>query len=84
MSRDPDLPCEEQLEATLLENQRLREQNGQLVKASACFGQLAERLNTELQFERRLGDEDRRRLARPGCVSRRTSESDVLTTSRRA
>ena len=73
MSIEPEMRCEEKLEATLQDNQRLREQNGQLLKASNTFGQLAERLNTELRLERRLAGEDRRRQARPSSAPRRAS-----------
>ena len=71
--QDNDIPCEERLEASQREIQRLREQNGQLIQASNDFGQLAERLNSELRKERRLGEEDRRRRFRPGSVPRRES-----------
>jgi hypothetical protein len=77
VSDDHELTCEERLEATLAENQHLREQNGQLLKASTTFGVLAERLNTALQSERRLRVEDRRRYSRPGSVSRRTSPAPL-------
>lgn len=68
---DNDLPCEEKLEASQREIQRLCEENGQLLKASNAFGQLAERLNTELRQERRVGEGDRRRWERAGAPSRR-------------
>jgi hypothetical protein len=64
---------EERLEASRLEIQRLREENARLLEASTAFGQLAERLNTELQ-ERRLGEADRRRWSRLGAPSRRAPE----------
>ena len=64
----------ERLEASWLEIQRLREENARLLEASTVFGQLAERLNSELQ-ERRLGAPDRRRWARLGAPSRRASTS---------
>jgi hypothetical protein len=72
---DRELPCDERLKAILLENQRLREQIKQLMQASSTFGQLAERLNAELQLERRGRVENRRRLARAGfdVVSARPS-----------
>lgn len=69
---NPDIPCEERLEASQLEIQRLSEQNAQLTEASNAFGQLAERLNLELQQELRLGEPDRRRSPRSGAVERRT------------
>ena len=62
----------ERLEESRLEIQRLREENARLLEASTAFGQLAERLNTELQ-ERRLGEADRRRWARIGSPGRRAS-----------
>jgi hypothetical protein len=68
---DSNLPWEQRLEASRLEIQRLREENLQLREASSVFGQLAERLNTELQQERRLGEADRRRSTRPDSPLRR-------------
>jgi hypothetical protein len=65
--------CEEQLEATRQENQRLLEENRHLQRASHAFGQLAERLNLELQEERRIGENDRRRSARPDASVRRAA-----------
>jgi predicted nucleic acid-binding Zn-ribbon protein len=72
---DRDTPCEERLEATKVEINELRENNEQLLKSSNDFGQLAERLNTELQQERRRGQPDRRRWPRIGAVSRRASQA---------
>ena len=46
--------CEEQVEHLKRENRLLRE-------ASHTFGALAERLNATLEFERRAGDDRRRR-----------------------
>ena len=66
-----DLPMEERLEASRLEIQRLREENSRLLEASKAFGQLAERLNTQLKEERRLGEADRRKWSRLGSVPRR-------------
>lgn len=73
MSNDDsrDISCEEELEASRREVERLSEENGQLIEASNVFGQLAERLNTELREERRVGDPDRRRWDRAGSKSRR-------------
>ena len=68
---DTEIPCEERLQATEQEIRKLREENGELMKASNAFGQLAERLNTELRQERRLGDADRRRWTRAGTIPRR-------------
>jgi hypothetical protein len=68
---DHDVPCEEKLEASQREIQRLCEENTELLKASNAFGQLAERLNTELRQERRIGEGDRRRWDRAGSPSRR-------------
>ena len=50
--------CQEELRA-------LKEENRQLREAAAAFGSLADRLNAELQEERRLRDSDRRVHARP-------------------
>jgi hypothetical protein len=66
------MSLEARLEASRLEIQRLREENARLIEASNVFGQLAERLNMELQ-ERRLGEADRRRWSRLGAPSRRSS-----------
>ncbi|MEO6236679.1 MAG: hypothetical protein ABIQ52_06735 [Vicinamibacterales bacterium] len=68
---------EEQLGMTRRENEKLQEENRHLLSASDAFGQLAERLNTELQLERRLGDVDRRRSLRAASMSRRTSPSTL-------
>lgn len=70
-----ELPCEEKLEASQREIQRLSEENSQLLKASNDFGQLAERLNTALRQERRVGEADRRRWERLGSKPRRSSAS---------
>jgi hypothetical protein len=78
---DSDASWEERLETSRLEIQRLREENERLIEASNAFGQLAERLNTELQQERRLGEADRRRWSRLGAPSRR---APAATTSRRS
>jgi hypothetical protein len=72
---DPEIPCEERLEASRQEMDELREENEQLVKSSNDFGQLAERLNSELRHERRVGQPDRRRWPRVGAVLRRASQS---------
>jgi hypothetical protein len=69
-----DLPLEERLEASRLEIQRLREENSRLLEASKVFGQLAERLNTQLQEERRRGEADRRRWSRLGTTPRRSGD----------
>lgn len=71
-----DLPLEELLAASELEIQRLREENARLLEASKVFGQLAERLNAQLQEERRLGEADRRRWSRLGSVPRRAVSPD--------
>jgi predicted RNase H-like nuclease (RuvC/YqgF family) len=52
--------------------QQLEEENRQLRRAAATFGQLAERLNEELGRERRLADRDRRRESRD-TIDRRGS-----------
>lgn len=74
---DPETPCEERLQASKLEIVELREEeeNEQLAKSSNDFGQLAERLNSELRPERRLGKPDRRRWPRIGAASRRVFQS---------
>ena len=61
MSTDnnPDLPREQQLEASPQPNQE---------------GQLAERRNAELREERRRGQPDRRRWPRIGAVTRRAAQ----------
>jgi hypothetical protein len=69
---DRDASWQERLEASRLEIQRLREENARLVEASNAFGQLAERLNTELQHERRLAEAERRRGSRSGLLPRRS------------
>jgi predicted RNase H-like nuclease (RuvC/YqgF family) len=71
--QQPEVPCQERLAASQREIQKLREENSELMKASNAFGQLAERLNTELRQVRRLGDADRRRWSRPGAMPRRSS-----------
>lgn len=76
---DGDLPLKQRLEAIQLEIQRLREENAQLLEASKAFGQLAERLNTQLQEERRLGEADRRRWSRLGSVARRGPSGNPAT-----
>ena len=78
-NQDDDLPLEKRLEASQLEIQRLREENLQLLEASKAFGQLAERLNSQLQEERRLGDADRRRWSRLGTAPRRASTGGTVT-----
>lgn len=45
--------------------QELEEENRQLRRAAASFGQLAERLNEALGHERRVAEGDRRREPRP-------------------
>ena len=56
--RDDLSRCKEELRA-------LREENRHLREAADAFGALADRLNAELQEERRLRDSDRRAHARP-------------------
>ena len=72
---DPEIPCEQRLEASKQEVDELREENEQLVKSSNDFGQLAERLNSALRHDRRFGQPDRRRWPRIGAVSRRVSQN---------
>ena len=55
--------CEEQLKQCQAKIARLEEENRQLRRSAAAFGQLAERLNEELVRERRVGEADRRRPA---------------------
>ena len=72
---DPDMPCEERLEATKVETHEPREEpEQQQVKPSNDFGQRAERLNPERPEERRRGQPDRRRWPRIGAVARRASQ----------
>jgi hypothetical protein len=78
---DSDASLEARLEESRLEIQRLREENARLVEASTAFGQLAERLNTELLEERRLGEADRRKWSRLGAPARR---NPAAATSRRS
>jgi predicted RNase H-like nuclease (RuvC/YqgF family) len=58
--------CEAKLKQLEEENQHLRE-------ASHAFGQLAERLNSTLQHERRQAGNDRRQLPRAAADRRRTA-----------
>ena len=58
--QDPDVPLRECLNKV----RSLEEENRQLRRAAASFGQLAERLNEELGRERRLAYGDRRREPR--------------------
>jgi uncharacterized protein (UPF0335 family) len=51
--------CEEQLKQCLAKIGRLEEENRQLRRSAAAFGQLAERLNEELLRERRLAESHR-------------------------
>ena len=60
--------CEEKVKQLEEENQHLRE-------ASSAFGQLAERLNTTLEKERRTAGGDRRQWPRPSGERRHSSES---------
>ena len=53
-----DHKCE-QLKACLATISRLEEENRQLRRSAATFGQLAERLNEELRRERRRRELDR-------------------------
>jgi hypothetical protein len=71
MTRERLAMVEEQLEVLRRENDRLREENDHLMSASVGFGQLAERLNTALQVERRIGATDRRGLCRTDPDERR-------------
>jgi len=60
--------CEEKLKHLEEENQHLRE-------ASHAFGQLAERLNSALQEERRIAASDRRQRPRPYGERRKSRDS---------
>lgn len=62
--------CEEKLKHLEEENEHLRD-------ASRAFGQLAERLNTTLQEERRIGGSDRRQQPRSNGERRQPRESTV-------
>jgi predicted RNase H-like nuclease (RuvC/YqgF family) len=48
----------------------LEEENRQLRRAAASFGQLAERLNEQLDQERRVAEKDRRRDSRDSVERR--------------
>jgi hypothetical protein len=76
--------CEQRLKAAQQENDRLLEQNRFLLGAADAFGQLAERLNTELQTERRFAAHDRRGNTRPGEVLRRAASAEHQDESRKA
>src|ERR1700737_1369614 len=71
MTRERLAMVEEQLKALPRENDRLRKKNHHLIGAPVGFGQLAERLNTALQVERRIGATDRRGLRRTEPDERR-------------
>lgn len=62
--------CEEKLKHLEEENQHLRD-------ASRAFGQLAERLNTTLQEERRIARNDRRQRPRPYRERRKSADSTI-------
>ena len=62
--------CEEKLKKLEEENQHLRE-------SSSTFGQLAERLNTTLEKERRAAVGDRRQLPRPGGEQRHSNGTSL-------
>jgi hypothetical protein len=62
--------CEDKVKHLEEENQHLRE-------ASCAFGQLAERLNTTLQGERRVAGSDRRQRPRSSHERRQSRESTV-------
>jgi hypothetical protein len=63
--------CEEQLEEARQDLTHLEEENQRLRQAANTFGTLAERLNSDLQQERRLAAVDRAPRARcaeaPAC-----------------
>jgi hypothetical protein len=60
----------ERLKDCLATVQNLTEENKQLRRAAASFGQLAERLNEALASERRVPGRDRRREPRDGSERR--------------
>ena len=62
--------CEEKLKDLEEENEHLRH-------ASRAFGQLAERLNTKLQEERRVAMSDRRQRPRSNGERRQSREPTV-------
>ena len=62
--------CEEKLKKLEEENQHLRE-------SSSTFGQLAERLNTTLEKERRAAVGDRRQLPRPSGEQRHSNGTSL-------
>jgi hypothetical protein len=63
------------LESCREEVRRLEEENRRLRDSAKTFGDLAERLNTALERERRGGG-DRRATARPGQERRHPSASE--------
>ena len=68
MSHDDCIELLKQCEAKIA---RLEEENRQLRRSAAAFGQLAERLNEELMRERRLRETDRRQpVETPGGQGR--------------
>jgi hypothetical protein len=63
--------CEEQLKQCQAKIARLEEENRQLRRSAASFGQLAERLNEELIRERHLRERERRAPVETPGVSNR-------------
>ena len=69
MSHDDCIELLKQCEAKIA---RLEEENRQLRRSAAAFGQLAERLNDELMRERRLRESDHRKpVETPGAPGHR-------------
>ena len=62
------------LEDCLTTVHNLEEENRQLRRAAASFGQLAERLNEQLGQERRIAERDRRRDPRDSVERRNQTQ----------
>ncbi len=71
-SRDIDKleECQKTVEQLEQQKEQLEEENGQLRQAAGAFGQLAERLSTELREQRRQPGGNR--LVSPGTRDRRS------------
>ena len=65
---------DERLKDWLITVHNLEEENRQLRRAAASFGQLAERLNEQLGQERRIAERDRRRDPRDSVERRNQTQ----------
>jgi hypothetical protein len=63
---------EDDLQKCQTELRALKDENRQLREAASAFGHLAERLNRQLQGERRARDSDRRSAPRASADRRQT------------